>query len=61
MFYKSPTFFFLLFIWLQARLHSSVHNYSGHRKEAEILPEKPFKDAKFLYVFLQTVKLTFGS
>lgn len=43
--------FFPLFIWLQAWLRSSVRNYCRHRKEAEILPEKCFKDATFIYVF----------
>lgn len=48
--YKSSTFF-LLFIWLQAWLHCSVHNYFRHRKETEILPEKPCKDTECIYIF----------
>lgn len=49
--------FLLLFNWLKAWLHSSLDNYSEHGKEAEILPEKPFKDAKLIHVFFRNVKV----
>lgn len=51
--------FFLLFAWLQTWLYCYVRNYSGHRQEADILPEKPFKDAKLIYVFFQKSKTHF--